>query len=374
MARVTGAGRRAHAVSVGSRCCWALSPQTPGRAARAALWAAVLAAACHRMFWTRTPLSFASRTARPRPDVTLRAASYSHGPMLVGSKCATWRSRSLTQQPGRRGRSAMRALDVDGVASFASFSVLGGAPIPLLFSALFRRAEAVEAERNGAKGQPTPRQPVGAGTADTGEPRGLMWAFPSFAVFLEDAESTAPAGLPMWVRWLCLATFWPGLLWYLYYKIAVEEDLRQYRGLGIGGYIVIVPFAVGLAAGIFGEVAYGSLEGGPLDDAFSAAFYAAFAWIYLNQWFLYNKVNQLFQEEGRPAPLDPWGLLVPGWNFVTGIRQIHFLAEYWAQQRGEELPRDAFAELFPFARKPTLSLGELITSPQLWIDTGRLVG
>merc|ERR1719203_533125 len=95
---------------------------------------------------------------------------------------------------------------------------------------------------------------------------------------------------------------------------------------------------------------------------------------YLNQWFLYDKVNKLFMEDGRPAPLDTWGLLVPGWNFVTGIRQIHFLAEYWALERGEELPRDAFAELFPFARKPTLSLWELATTPALWFNWKSVLG
>ncbi|OLP98365.1 Na(+)/H(+) antiporter NhaD [Symbiodinium microadriaticum] len=205
-------------------------------------------------------------------------------------------------------------------------------------------------------------------------PRDLMWAFPSFAVFLDKSGETAPAGFPMWARWLCLATFWPGVIWYLYYKLLVEDDLRYYRGLGIGGSLVIVPFALGLFAGVFGEFAYGALEGGFFDNAFSTAFYSAFAWIYLNQWFLYNKVNQLFEEIGRPAPLDPWGLLIPGWNFVTGIRQIHFLAEYWAIQRGEELPRDAFAELFPFAKKPTLTLVELATTPSLWFNIPALIG
>jgi len=279
-------------------------------------------------------------------------------------------------QRGASGSVALRALDAEGVASFATFSLVSGAPIPLAFSALFRRAEDVGAQRAGAPApSPAPASPVpaplGAGEA---EPRDLMWAFPSFAVFLDSAGEAAPQGFPMWGRWLCLATFWPGLLWYLYYKIAVEEDLRLYRGLGIGGYVVIVPFALGLSAGIFGEVAYGSLEGDPLDNGFSIAFYAAFAWIYLNQWFLYNKVNQLFEEEGRPAPLDAWGLLVPGWNFVTGIRQIHFLAEYWARQRGQALQRDAFAELFPFTRKPTLTFFQLLTTPALWIDWGRLIG
>eukprot|EP00411_Alexandrium_monilatum_P087941 CAMPEP_0175722916 /NCGR_PEP_ID=MMETSP0097-20121207/46467_1 /TAXON_ID=311494 /ORGANISM="Alexandrium monilatum, Strain CCMP3105" /LENGTH=369 /DNA_ID=CAMNT_0017030627 /DNA_START=51 /DNA_END=1160 /DNA_ORIENTATION=- len=273
-----------------------------------------------------------------------------------------------------RRRVALGALDAEGLASLTTFSVVSGAPIPIAFSALFRRAEVVEAESSPAPSPPPSRSSSSAADAGEAEPRDLMWAFPSFAVFLEGCEESAPNGFPTWARWLCLATFWPGVIWYLYYKIAVEEDLRQYRGLGIGGYLVIVPFAIGLAAGVFGEVAYGALEGDPLENGFSVAFYAAFAWIYLNQWFLYQKVNQLFEEEGRPAPLDAWGLFVPGWNFVTGIRQIHFLAEYWARQRGQELQRDAFAELFPFTRKPTLSFFELLTTPALWIDLGRLTG
>lgn len=292
------------------------------------------------------------------------------------------------------------ALDFEGFASFASFSVLTGAPIPLAMGGLFRRAEIVAAERAAERAAEVEEVPESNSfdvmqlwpfsradsteteeksstvlvDTDIPEPRDLMWAFPSFAVFLEDPENTAPSNLPTWARWLCLATFWPGVIWYLYYKLLVEDDLRQYKGLGIGGSLVIIPFAIGLFAGVFGEFAFGSLEGGPLDNPFSCAFYGAFAWIYLNQWFLYNKVNQLFEEEGRPAPLDAFGLFVPGWNFVTGIRQIHFLAEYWAIKRGEVLPRDAFAELFPFAKKSTLTFLELATTPSLWFDLGAILG
>jgi len=297
---------------------------------------------------------------------------------LAGSGFVSLRGSSLP----RSRRVARGALDVEGLASFASFSVLAGSPIPLGLGALFRRAEDVAATTAPTEeeatwpefalpsfgSEPTPK------AEEVPEPRDLMWAFPSFAVFLDKSGETAPAGFPMWARWLCLATFWPGVIWYLYYKLLVEDDLRYYRGLGIGGSLVIVPFALGLFAGVFGEFAYGALEGGLFDNAFSTAFYSAFAWIYLNQWFLYNKVNQLFEEIGRPAPLDPWGLLIPGWNFVTGIRQIHFLAEYWAIQRGEELPQDAFAELFPFAKKPRLTLVELATTPSLWFNIPALLG
>ncbi|CAE7230408.1 nhaD [Symbiodinium pilosum] len=66
---------------------------------------------------------------------------------------------------------------------------------------------------------------------------------------MDKSAETAPAGFPMWARWLCLATFWPGVVWYLYYKLLVEDDLRYYRGLGIGGSLVIIPFALGLFAG-----------------------------------------------------------------------------------------------------------------------------
>lgn len=255
-----------------------------------------------------------------------------------------------------------------------------GSPIPLGLGGLLRlQAELDELDEppksEGSKswfGFPRPSTP--APTADVPEPRDLMWAFPSFAVFLETVDETAPLSFPLWARWLCLLTFWPGVIWYLYYKLLVEDDLREYRGLGIGGSLVIIPFAIGLFAGVFGEFAYGALEGGFFDNAFSTAFYSAFAWIYLNQWFLYQKVNQLMEDAGRPAPLDPFGLFIPGWNLVTGIRQIHFLAEYWAIQRGETLPQDAFADLFPFAKKPTLSFSELATTPGLWFNWSVIFG
>eukprot|EP00929_Paragymnodinium_shiwhaense_P076830 TRINITY_DN39552_c0_g1_i1.p1 TRINITY_DN39552_c0_g1~~TRINITY_DN39552_c0_g1_i1.p1 ORF type:complete len:369 (-),score=96.61 TRINITY_DN39552_c0_g1_i1:217-1323(-) len=319
------------------------------------------------------------------------ASSASGAQASLGSVKPLGRQMQLTQR---------QALDAEGLASFAAFSVATGAPIPLALGALLRRAEDVEAaqpapspavasEEPPAVGfqlpeflqnllpasepEPAPATPLPS-KEDTAEPRGLMWAFPSFAVFLQGVEETAPLEMPMWGRWLCLATFWPGVVWYLYYKLLVEDDLRRYRGLGIGGSLVIVPFAIGLFAGVFGEFAYGSLEEGMFDNPFAASFYAAFAWIYLNQWFLYNKVNQLFEEEGLPKPLDPLGLFVPGWNFVTGIRQIHFTADYWARQRGEVLRKDDFAELFPFAKKPTLTLQELLTTPSLWFNTKSILG
>lgn len=36
-------------------------------------------------------------------------------------------------------------------------------------------------------------------------------------------DETAPSNFPLWARWLCLLTFWPGVIWYLYYKLLVED-------------------------------------------------------------------------------------------------------------------------------------------------------
>jgi hypothetical protein len=46
-------------------------------------------------------------------------------------------------------------------------------------------------------------------------------------------------------------------------------------------------------------------------------------------------VNKLYAAKGLEEPLLTWGLLVPGYNFVTGIRQIHFLSKFWAMERGK---------------------------------------
>ena len=44
--------------------------------------------------------------------------------------------------------------------------------------------------------------------------------------------------------------------------------------------------------------------------SFSSAFYGAFAWIYVNQWILYDKVNKLYESRGL-FPRTNWTRLVP---------------------------------------------------------------
>ena len=79
-----------------------------------------------------------------------------------------------------------------------------------------------------------------------------------------------------------------GIGWYLWYKYQIEDELRRRTGEGLGGAVIVLPFALGLSLGIIGQVLYGSLE---TLDVFSGAFWAAFVWIYVNQFVLYEKVN-----------------------------------------------------------------------------------
>lgn len=149
------------------------------------------------------------------------------------------------------------------------------------------------------------------------------------------------------------------------YKYQIEDELKRRTGEGLGGALIVLPFAAGLSLGIIGQVLYGSLE---TFDFFSGAFYAAFAWIYVNQFVLYEKVNGLYEQAGLPRPIATWWLVVPGLNFVTGIRQIHFLSALWSLERGEVPRADPFCELFPFATKPQLGVRELLTDSSLWMS------
>ena len=128
--------------------------------------------------------------------------------------------------------------------------------------------------------------------------------------------------MPLWQKFGLFLNSWAGLAWYLNYKYKIEEELKAYKGEGLGGAIVVYPFAGGFASGILGEYLFGSLELPPFSDVPSTLFWGAFAWIYVMQFILYSSVNELYRSKGLQEPLLTWGLLVPGYNFVTGIRQV----------------------------------------------------
>jgi len=70
-------------------------------------------------------------------------------------------------------------------------------------------------------------------------------------------------------------------------------------------------------------------------------------WIYIVQFRLYRTVNQLYRQEGLKEPLVVWWIFVPGLNLIVGLRQIHFLSEYWARKQ-EITIKDPVAKSIPF--------------------------
>jgi hypothetical protein len=119
------------------------------------------------------------------------------------------------------------------------------------------------------------------------------------------------------------------LLYYGYYKWVIQDELRRYNGKGWSGALCLLPFGLGVvipqALRLFdpdvpGWFGWFSLVG--------------IVWIYIVQFRLYNTVNELYRQAGMKAPLTIWWLFVPGLNLIVGLRQIHFLSEFWAEQSG----------------------------------------
>lgn len=167
--------------------------------------------------------------------------------------------------------------------------------------------------------------------------------------------------------WLVVGASVPTLLlWYGYYKYAVEEELfwdelrTKGRVSGCGGYGTLFPFVYAVLLGGFGELVHV-----PHSEVLIEA---GAVWILLGQMNLYRRVNELAKERGEEPPLHEWwALLPPPLDVIVGLRQVHFLAEHWAAVRGEELPADPFAtEWFPFISAPRFSLKELARTPSMW--------
>jgi hypothetical protein len=91
---------------------------------------------------------------------------------------------------------------------------------------------------------------------------------------------------------------------------------------------------------------------------------------------LYHRVNELYEEEQtkhdngdkEDPPLHAWwALLPPPLDVVVGLRQVHFLSEYWREKRDEPYQKDVIAEeLFPFISAPRFTLKEFFRTPSMW--------
>ena len=150
-------------------------------------------------------------------------------------------------------------VDLTDPATAAVF-FLWGSPVPVLFSSILKETERLEE-----------RLPASALSAD---PMNMGYAFPSFQAQMDTPTEPSLLGPPgstadRAVRWLLALNVYAGIGWYLWYKYQIEDELKQRTGEGLGGALIVLPFAAGLILGIVGQVLYGSLE---TLDFFSGSF------------------------------------------------------------------------------------------------------
>ncbi|CAB9522537.1 expressed unknown protein [Seminavis robusta] len=182
---------------------------------------------------------------------------------------------------------------------------------------------------------------------------------------LTSAPSVPGCPRPLWL--VMLASLPTGLLWYGYYKFAVEEEMLQMeleRGnmpRGFGGYGTLGPFSYGMLLGPMAALFH--VPGGLHWSILGVAF------IYYTQFLLYDRVNELFTDEGKEAPLNVWWCLpifFP-FNIIVGLRQVHFLSQYLYEKRGANPPpKDPVADFFPFIGAEPFSWQEFLLTPRLW--------
>lgn len=181
-------------------------------------------------------------------------------------------------------------------------------------------------------------------------------------------------GIPRPVWLTILGSVPTALGWYGWYKYSVEEELYQYElengGMvtGCGGYGTLLPFVFGVLIG--GPLSLLHIPGG------ETILNSAALWILAGQVNLYRRVNELTEEVKDELGLDGdgrmlhewWALLPPPLDVVVGLRQVHFLSEYWRVKRGEEYQKDVVAEsLFPFiSRKERFTLKTFFREPRHW--------
>lgn len=192
---------------------------------------------------------------------------------------------------------------------------------------------------------------------------------------------------PVWFT--ILGSVPTALGWYGYYKFSVEEELYQHElqtnpnghVSGCGGYGTLFPFVYGVIVGF--PLSLLHIPGGE-----SILQLAAF-WILAGQVNLYRRVNELcFEDEtirkellsGLTLPgedqdsgeVEPplhawWAILPPPLDVVVGLRQVHFLSEYWRVVRGDPYDKDIIAEeLFPFISSKRFTLKQFVRKPSNW--------
>lgn len=133
-----------------------------------------------------------------------------------------------------------------------------------------------------------------------------------------------------------------GLLYYGYYKWTIQDELKAHSQKVWSGAVCLVPFVLGIAVPLLLAVFDPDVPGW-----FGRFAFLGVLWIYIVQFRLYREINRLYIARGWQPPLVSWWIIVPGLNLVVGLRQIHFLSEYWVCLSGTSVA-DPIAEKLPF--------------------------
>ncbi|GMI15306.1 hypothetical protein TrLO_g10497 [Triparma laevis f. longispina] len=187
---------------------------------------------------------------------------------------------------------------------------------------------------------------------------------------------TSPPSTPLIPRptWLVILASLPtGLIWYGYYKFSIEEELFNMelnetgKVSGAGGYGTLIAFS-------FSFLICLCLR--PINEDISTFFFlAGNVWILGSQVNLYHRINELYESKNLPPPLHAWwALLPPPIDVIVGLRQVHFLAKYAANERGLVWERDLVADwMFPWISSERFTLKEFVREPRRWFFfTGKI--
>ena len=153
--------------------------------------------------------------------------------------------------------------------------------------------------------------------------------------------SAKPLGKPRPLGKVLLFSIATLMLYYGWYKWIIQEELRRYNGNGWSGTLCLAPFVLGVAVPQLLRI-----YDPDVPDWFGWFSLLGVVWIYIVQFKLYKTVNELYRQAGMKEPLIVWWLFIPGLNLIVGFRQIHFLSQLWAKERGETV-KDMLAENIP---------------------------
>ena len=164
----------------------------------------------------------------------------------------------------------------------------------------------------------------------------------SFLTSKRVSMSDKPLGKPRPLGQVILLSVATLMLYYGWYKWIIQEELRKYNGKGWSGTLCLAPFVLGVIIPQLLRIFDPDVPGW-----FGWFSMLGIAWIYIVQFRLYRDINELYRQAGIKEPLVVWWIFVPGLNLIVGLRQIHFLSQYWAMKQGITV-NDLVADNIPF--------------------------